>query len=387
MPELNENVLTISAEHGLVSQQEFFNKRIASKNLRNYFLLERGEFVYSKSSTKDYPVGAIKRLDEHGKGVVSPLYICFALTDLTVATSDYVAHLFESGALDGQIRLIAKEGGRAHGLLNVKPSEFFEVIANLPSLPEQRKISAILSSVDDAIEKTQAVIDHMQVVKRGLMDDFFARGLPYAEGRRNQWDNECIGNLFELQLGKMLNKAARETVPRFPYLGNKNVRWSRFDFSELRSMHFDERERKKFRLKAGDLLVCEGGEVGRAALWREEYDCYYQKAIHRLRVRDSNRVESRSVLHFMRHAATKGLLTDLSSQSSIAHLTREKLALLRVPLPSLFEQRKIANVLSAVDDLVEQSQATTRQIKLTKRSLMSVLLSGGLRVTPDLEHS
>ena len=112
--ELNENVLTISAEHGLVSQEEFFNKRIASKNLSNYFLLERGEFVYSKSSTKDYLVGAIKRLDAHGKGVVSPLYICFALTDLAVITSDYIAHLFESGALDGQIRLIAKEGGRAH---------------------------------------------------------------------------------------------------------------------------------------------------------------------------------------------------------------------------------------------------------------------------------
>ena len=188
--ELNENVLTISAEHGLVGQEEFFNKRIASKNLSNYFLLEQGEFVYSKSSTKDYPVGAIKRLDAHEKGVVSPLYICFALTDLTVITSDYIAHLFESGALDGQIRLIAREGGRAHGLLNVKPSEFFEVVADLPSLPEQCKIAAILSSVDDAIEKTQAVIDQVQVVKRGLMQELLTRGLP---GRHTRFKQTEIG--------------------------------------------------------------------------------------------------------------------------------------------------------------------------------------------------
>ena len=190
-----------------------------------------------------------------------------------------------------------------------------------------------------------------------------------------EWPQESLGNLFTLQLGKMLNRKARETFPKFPYLGNKDVQWGRFDFSELREMHFDEEERTKFRLIPGDLLVCEGGAIGRTALWTGEFDCYYQKAIHRLRVRTPVRIEARFILHFMRFAATNRLFTDLSSQSSIAHLTREKLALLKVPLPSLPEQRKIAAILSSLDDAIEKTQAVIEQVQVVKRGLMQELLT------------
>ena len=193
-----------------------------------------------------------------------------------------------------------------------------------------------------------------------------------------EWPQESLGNLFTLQLGKMLNRKARETFPKFPYLGNKDVQWGRFDFSELREMHFDEEERTKFRLIPGDLLVCEGGEIGRTALWTGEFDCYYQKAIHRLRIRTPVRIEARFILHFMRFAATNRLFTDLSSQSSIAHLTREKLALLKVSLPPLPEQRKIAAILSSVDDAIEKTQAVTDQVQVVKRGLLQELLTRGL---------
>ena len=143
-------------------------------------------------------------------------------------------------------------------------------------------------------------------------------------------------------------------------------------------MHFDEEERIKFRLNPGDLLVCEGGEIGRTALWTGEFDCYYQKAIHRLRVRTPVRAEARFVLHFMRFAATNGLFTDLSSQSSIAHLTREKLALLKVPLPPLPEQRKIAAILSSVDDDIEKTDAVIDQVQVVKRCLMQQLFTQGV---------
>ena len=193
-----------------------------------------------------------------------------------------------------------------------------------------------------------------------------------------EWPQESLGNLFTLQLGKMLNRKARETFPKFPYLGNKDVQWGRFNFSELREMHFDEEERTKFRLIPGDLLVCEGGEIGRTALWTDEFDCYYQKAIHRLRVRTPVRIEARFVLHFMRFAATNRLFTDLSSQSSIAHLTREKLALLKVPLPPLPEQRKIAAILSSLDDAIDKTQAVIEQVQVVKRGLMQELLTRGV---------
>ena len=261
--------------------------------------------------------------------------------------------------------------------------DIHRVAIPLPHLSEQRRVATILASVDDAIEKTQAVIDQVQIVKHGVMRDLFSSGSAPGTSAPRKWSTECIGNLFSLQLGKMLNKKARETMPRFPYLGNKDVQWGRFDFSNLREMHFNDAEREKFRLVPGDLMVCEGGEIGRTALWAGEFECHYQKAIHRLRPQDPNRIDSRFVLHFMRFAATYGLFSDLVSQSSIAHLTREKLALLEVPLPSLREQRKIADVLSAIDGYTKQTEATVRQMETTKQSLMSVLMTGDLRLTGE----
>ena len=194
----------------------------------------------------------------------------------------------------------------------------------------------------------------------------------------SRWSTESLGNLFTLQLGKMLNEDARSTHPKFPYLGNKDVQWGRFDFSDLREMHFNQKERQKFQLVPGDLLVCEGGEIGRTAIWTGEFDCYYQKAIHRLRVRDPMEIEPRFVLHFMQFAATEGMFANLIAQSSIAHLTRTKLGRFIVPVPPLPEQRKIAAILSSVDDAVEKTQGIINQMQVVKHGLMQELLTRGL---------
>ena len=188
------------------------------------------------------------------------------------------------------------------------------------------------------------------------------------------WTCESLGDLFALQLGKTLNKAARETMPQFPYLCNKDVQWGRIDFSNLRRMHFDVKEREKFRLLPGDLLVCEGGEIGRTALVDKKTDCYYQNALHRLRPKGDG-VEPKFVYHFMQFAATTGLLNQLSSKTTIAHLAKEKLAHLQVSLPPLAEQRKIAAILSSVDSTIEKTQAVIEQVQVVKQGLAQQLLT------------
>ena len=315
-----------------------------------------------------------------------------AINRVAMATNQGFQNLVpkRSTCVDFLYYLIKYHAGRLEQLaagstfLEISKRSIRSFRVHMPPISEQRKIAAILSSVDDAIEKTQAAIDQAQIVKLGLMQDLFTRGLRTGTGS-SEWTEERLGNLFTLQLGKMLNKKARETRPRFPYLGNKEVQWGRFDFSSLREMHFDEKDREKYRLLPGDLLVCEGGEVGRTAIWTGKFDCYYQKAIHRLRVRDSAKVEPRFILHYMRFAAANRMFTDLTTQSSIAHLTREKLSLFKVYLPPLPEQRAISDSLSTMDDFTAKSEAMIRQAQVAKQSLMSILLTGELRVTPDAE--
>ena len=166
--ELVKNVLTISAQDGLVSQTDYYNKSVASKDLSNYIVLNRGEFAYNKSYSEGYPLGAIKRLDDYEQGVLSPLYICFKLTSDKV-DSDFITHFFEYGGLNHGIYKIAREGARNHGLLNVSVKDFFEIDLKLPSRKEQVKIAMLLNEASKEIELLETQLDKYKNQKKGLM--------------------------------------------------------------------------------------------------------------------------------------------------------------------------------------------------------------------------
>lgn len=136
----------------------------------NYFLLKSGEFAYNKSYSNGYPVGVVRRLKRYDSGILSPLYICFDMSSSEVDEL-YAEHFFDSQWFIDEINQIAKEGARNHGLLNVGVGEFFDLEFVLPPLPEQQKIAAILSSVDDVIEKTRAQIDKLKDLKTGMMQE------------------------------------------------------------------------------------------------------------------------------------------------------------------------------------------------------------------------
>ncbi len=167
----NQNALTISAQMGLVNQQEYFSKQIASRDLTKYYLLHKGEFAYNKSYSKGYPMGAIKRLKLYEKGVVSTLYICFSLN--TEINSDFFEHYVESGTLVPELEKIAQEGARNHGLLNISLQEFFEVALFKPCLEEQTKIANFLSAIDQKIEVVAQQIEQAKQWKKGLLQQMF----------------------------------------------------------------------------------------------------------------------------------------------------------------------------------------------------------------------
>lgn len=169
--ENNKNVLTISAQYGLISQLDFFKKSIAAPDLTGYYLLHKGEFAYNKSSSQGRPVGAIKPLKLYDKGVVSTLYMCFKCKDLREI--DFWEQYFDAGMLDKEIASIAQEGARNHGLLNISTRGFFELSVIVPTLPEQRKIASCLSALDDTIAAESDKLEVLKNHKKGLMQQLF----------------------------------------------------------------------------------------------------------------------------------------------------------------------------------------------------------------------
>jgi len=167
--EENTNVITISAQRGFVKQTDFFNKKVASDILLNYFLVEKGEFCYNKSYSNGYPWGATKRLNDFEKAVVTTLYICFKISDKKSTSGDYFEQFFNANKLDQGLTKIAHEGGRAHGLLNVTPSDFFSLKIISPPFDEQTAIAQVLQTADKEIELLKSKLAQQKLQKKGLM--------------------------------------------------------------------------------------------------------------------------------------------------------------------------------------------------------------------------
>jgi type I restriction enzyme S subunit len=167
--EANTNVVTISAQRGFVRQIDFFNKKVASEILDNYFLVKKGEFCYNKSYSNGYPKGATKRLNDFDKAVVTTLYICFGIKDENKNLGDFFEQYFAANYLDRGLTKIAHEGGRAHGLLNVTPSNFFSLKITIPELEEQTAIAQVLQIADKEIQLLKIKTEKLQEQKKGLM--------------------------------------------------------------------------------------------------------------------------------------------------------------------------------------------------------------------------
>jgi len=169
--ENNLNVLTISAQQGLVNQEEYFNKSVSAKDVTGYYLLHKDDFAYNKSYSNGYPMGAIKRLMRYDKGVVSTLYICFKSK---IDNINFLEHYFNSGLWNKEVHKIAQEGARNHGLLNISVIEFFnDIKINIPCLQEQTKIANFLSSLDKKIDSTKEQLAKTKEFKKGLLQRMF----------------------------------------------------------------------------------------------------------------------------------------------------------------------------------------------------------------------
>ena len=273
----------------------------------------------------------------------------------------------------------------------VRPADVTNFVLPIPPLPEQRAIAAVLDSIDDAIERTAAVIAATEQLRDSLLHELLTRGVPgwHSEWKDvpglgtipADWEVVSMGEVYEVQLGKMLSPKAKQGANPKPYLTNRNVRWGGFDLADLPTMDFDEREIKKFQLRQGDLMICEGGDTGRAAVWEEPIvDCYYQKALHRLRPKGNTEIP-KFMLAVLMFYGNNGILLEYSEQTSISHLTRERLLRMPVPNPPRTEQQGIADTLDCIEFVLIQSQEEQDRLESLKHSVADGLLTGNLRIS------
>ncbi len=242
----------------------------------------------------------------------------------------------------------------------------------VPPLEEQRRIAEILDTIDEAIQATERVIAKRTAIRSGLAAD-----LLYRISTMDDCEELPLGEVFDVQLGKMLGAGSRHG-DQFQYLANRNVQWGRIVIDELGTMNFNIGERTRYRLQSGDLLVCEGGEVGRAAIWSDELpECYFQNAIHRLRAISD--ADPRYMRHYFEFAAMVGSLRALTGQTSIGHLPRANLVRWLVPMPPLEEQRRIAEILDTADEAIRVHERERDKLKQLRSGLADDLLSGRVR--------
>ena len=166
--------LTISSQHGLIDQRDFFNKVVAAKDMSDYYLLQNGEFAYNKSYSNGYDYGSIKRLNAYEKGCLSTLYICFDLISDRV-DSNYLECYFDTLQWYGDVSKICAEGARNHGLLNVDTKAFFtDVTIKIPiDIKEQQQISTLLNNLDHLIALHQRKCDQLKQIKKYMLQNMF----------------------------------------------------------------------------------------------------------------------------------------------------------------------------------------------------------------------
>ena len=197
--------LTISSQYGLVDQRTFFNNQVASKDMSGYYLLRKGEFAYNKSTSGDSPWGAVKRLVRYEKGCVSTLYICFGLDG---ADPDFLVTYYETDRWYKAVQMIAAEGARNHGLLNIAPNDFFDTALILPpSREEQELIGLFFARLDNLITLHQRKYDKLVILKKSMLEKMFPKdgeSVPEIRfaGFTDPWEQRKFSEIVDVCSGR-----------------------------------------------------------------------------------------------------------------------------------------------------------------------------------------
>ena len=216
----------------------------------------------------------------------------------------------------------------------------------LRNINEQKQIADILARIDALLTDQKAQLIKLEELVKSRFIEMFGDVITNTRG----WKQYIFSEIATSRLGKMLDAKQQTGNNNFPYLANFNVQWFRFDLTSLNQMDFDEEDQVEFELKEGDLLVCEGGEIGRCAVWHNEMQpCYFQKALHRVRCNTEVINPNYMAWWFKYNCDHNGFSAIEGAKATIAHLPGAKLKLLSVTTPPIELQNEFASFIEQVD--------------------------------------
>ena len=243
---------------------------------------------------------------------------------------------------------------------------------DLPSPGKQRELAGILSEAESLKGHYRKLLTTCDDVVKSQFVEMFGD----LRFNNKLMPIRALNEVASSRLGKMLDSKHQTGEWRRPYLTNRNVQWFRFDFQEVNSMDFPPADQKEFSLLPGDLLVCEGGEVGRCAIWRGQMkDCYFQKALHR--VRCGNAIIPEYLCWWFKMMADEGLLTRHANTATITHLSGVQLKQLGVLVPPLSLQQEFADFVAQVDKSKFAVQKALDELNATTKKILNQELGLG----------
>ena len=370
----NENLeselpLTISAQYGLIDQNEFFDKRIASRDVSGYYLLKKGEFAYNKSTSSDAPWGAVKRLDRYEMGVLSTLYIVFALKEDGNIDSDFLVSYYDTDCWHKGVQAIAAEGARNHGLLNITPADYFETVLTVPSnVKEQHQIGTFFAKLDSLITLHQRKCDALQKFKKSMLQKMFPQNgesvpeIRFA-GFTDTWEQRKVGELTvesseytTLEAGfPLLTSSRNGLMYQNEYRGKQTTDSTETMFSIVplgactyRHMSDDD----VFHLNVNRL---EKGLVSR------EYPVFYAS--------DDNNLDF-IVQQINSSAEFRSFCAEQKKGGTRTRLYYKNLCEFQMLIPNTEEQEKIATFLLTLDTLITLHQRKLETLQKMKKSLL-----------------
>ena len=284
----------------------------------------------------------------------------------------YLYHWFNSP----NTQLLARNCGRqTTNISNMDLERCLSIKIPLPPLLAQRRIASILDKADELRQKRQQAIEKLDQLLQATFIDMFGDPVSNTKG----WDLKAVGEISESKLGKMLDKKKQSSEnDQYKYLRNANVQWFRFDLSDVFEMEFNEKDRKNCELKFGDVLVCEGGEPGRAAIWKNDLEnCFFQKALHRVRL-DMTQILPEYFVWLFWFYSKNGGFDDHITVATIAHLTGVKMKAMQIPIPPLSLQEDFQQKVNEIEVLKTTLENSSKLFESLFSSLQNQVFNGTL---------